>query len=140
MLIGINILLIISNILSESPRFINEPTDILKIVSKSGDENEMLHCEASGFPNVSIQWKHNGIFIEKYGDKYSIRATSTARNRIANTLLINSLNASDNGNVSCKVEIQGCDVNKSYNYCVQNTSSVTSTASISVISKFSHTI
>ena len=115
------------------PHIIEQPNSIVKFGT---DGPESLTCQATGYPSVSIQWSHNDHVIREEDSKYEISSNPIAQNTISSTLIIRTLNETDNGNVTCMAQISGCDADKSYDYCEPHTFPVSSSASLSVISKF----
>ena len=93
-----------------------------------------LLCEAIGYPNITIQWTHNGHTIGK-NSKYAIMS-ATSTNVVSSRLNINALNATDNGNITCIAQINGCDAEKSYANCELKMFPVISVANLAVISEF----
>jgi len=102
------------------------------------NEFASLYCEATGYPNVTIQWMHNGHNVIE-NSKYAIMSVPAADSVVSSHLNISKLNATDNGNVTCLAQIRGCDAEKSYKDCEPKMFPVISASNLAVISEFMYT-
>ena len=117
---------------SDMSRIIEGPKNTTKFGT---DGPESLTCQATGYPEVSIQWSHNGQIIDRDNSKYNISSNSSIDNTISSILIIRTLNETDNGNVTCTAQISGCDVDKSYDNCESSTFPNNVSSFVSVFSK-----